>query len=263
MNPGALIFQRRRDVDHYMEMANVIRSNAALLLTPFKTAKNPATLLKTMRSENFLSDFLNRADKFCSRCCSQAAKIVKERSVLSEIREMPTAELAEEIRDDVFDSLDRPMSGMRGLKDELDNVSAMINGGRIADPAKREQGIKMVRESHALIIKSIGEYLGEITDVIEEFLDYCCEKIFGDQVSFERQQSALQSVQTDFKQKFDPVIKLIQAMPEAGDEGDHSRVGDSRNDLAPAKLRIEFFKGLGVIALILIVLGFILSLLVQ
>jgi ribosomal protein S8 len=119
MNSGGVIFQRRRDFDDYTQIANVIRSNMARLLTPFKTAKNPATLLRIMRSEGFLSDFVNRADEFCRRSCSQAAKIVQERTLLSEIREMPTVELAEEIRDDVFDSLDRPISGIRGLKDEL------------------------------------------------------------------------------------------------------------------------------------------------
>jgi hypothetical protein len=121
----------------------------------------------------------------------------------------------------------------------------------------------MVQESQALIIKSIGEYLAEITGVTEPFLDYCCARIFGDQVSAERQLSALKSVQTDIQQKFGPVIELIQAIPEAGEEGDRSRGQEWQNDLASPKLWMAFFKGFGVIALILIVLGFILSFLLQ
>jgi hypothetical protein len=261
------------DVRGYEVFAAVATSNLSLLLSPLAEFRDSETLRATVGSERFVRIFLNRSDEFCSRCSAEAAKVVRECTVSSEIRAMPTIELAKEIRTVVFEPLDRPMAALKGLLAELENVTEILKAG-VNDSAMRLRGMKLVRGSEALIVKSVGEYLEKLSDINEQLVDFCCAKAFGDQISIQKQNAALRAVKAEIQLKIGPIIKLIKGIPQADqnleipevedddeDEGDNKtgkfKIESWQNDVTSPKFWKEFFTGFGVIVLILIVVGVI------
>ena len=113
----------------------------------------------------------------------------------------------------VFETLDRPITGVRRLIGELDNEVKHDEAGRIGDAAMRYQGKKLMRESQALIIKSIGEYLEKISAVTDQLLDFAAQNLRRPDF-LEKQKSAPESVKLDIHQRLDPIIQLIQAVSE-------------------------------------------------
>jgi hypothetical protein len=261
------------DVRGYEAFAVVATSNLSLLLSPFDEFRDSETLRATVGSERFVRAFLNHSDEFCSRCSSQAAKLMKECTVSPGIRAMPTVELTKEIRAVVFEPLDRPMAGLKGLLAELENVTGILRAG-VNDSAMRLRGMNLVRGSEALIVKSVGEYLEELSNVNEQLVDFCCAKVFGGQISMEKQKAALQAVQADIQLKVGPIIKLIHAVVDADqnlttreiedddedeneDEANQFKAESWQNDVTSPRFWKEFFMGFGGVVLILIVIGII------
>jgi hypothetical protein len=271
MNTAEPLTFQPGDIRGYDAIAAIVASNLSLLLKSFDELRNPATFRATVASECFAKTFVNQSDEFCSRCSSQAAKLMRECTVSSGIRAMPTVELTNEIRTVVFEDLDRPIAGLKGLLAELGNVTGILGAG-VNDPAMRLRGMRLVRGSEALFAKSIGEYLEKLNDVNEQLVDFCCAKTFGEQISIEKQKAALKVAQSDMQLKVGAIIKLIHIVPEADpnlivteiededeDENDDkpvpNKIESYQNDVTSPKFWKEFFTGFGVIVLILIVLG--------
>ena len=272
MNAAESLTFQPGDARGYDAIAAVITSNLSLLLSPFDGLRNPETFRAAVANQHFAKNFVNQSDEFCSRCSSQAAKLTRECTVSSGIRALPTVELAKEIRTIVFEPLDRPTAGLKGLLAELENVTGILEAG-VNDSAMRLRGMKLIQGSEALFVKSIGEYLEKLSGLNEQLVDFCCAKAFGDQISIERQKAALKEVESDIQQKVGPIIKLIHTVPEAtnlkGTEIDDDDDGEDedtagplnieswQNDVTSPKFWKAFFTGFGVLVFIIIVIGVI------
>jgi hypothetical protein len=263
MNNAGPVNIQTGDVRAYEAMTAVVSSNLPTVLTPFKAVSNPKMALAVMMDETFLNEFLDSANQFCELSCSQAAMIMRQCALLPEIRGLPTASLAGEIRKEVFESLDRIATNFEGLRTELDNLTVLLNAGRINDPARRHQGILLLRKSQSLIVGGIGEYLGKIEGVAERLLDYCFARSFGAEISFERQHAAMESVQREIREKINPIIRVFQGIRELDQtkiEADEEEEGEEpkvkakswQNDASSPKLWLVFLTALGLVALLII-----------
>lgn len=263
MNNAGPVNIQTGDARAYEAMTAVVSSNLSIVLRPFKTVSDPKTALAVMMDETFLNAFLDSANQFCEQCCSQSSMIMRQCALVPEIRGLPTASLASEIRKEVFEPLDRLATKFEGLRAELDNLTVLLNAGRIDDPARRYQGMLLLRKSQSLIIGGISEYLGKIEGVAERLLDYCFARSFGAEISFERQHAAVESVQREIQEKINPIIQVLQGIRELDqtindddgkEEGEEPKVKAKswQNDASSPKLWLVFLTALGLVALLII-----------
>ena len=79
------------------------------------------------------------------------------------------------------------------------------------DALTEAQGASLLKQSRAVMIQNIGEYLQSVNELPENILDYCCAKCFGDRVSLQRQQQALELVQAAIATEVERAIQIISA----------------------------------------------------
>jgi len=88
--PGLVGGYLERDIERlaasaYAAMARAVRDGITALLAVFK-APSPNDLLRNATVEEFLQTFLDQAGKFSEGCCQGCARIMRQSTVVPEIR---------------------------------------------------------------------------------------------------------------------------------------------------------------------------------
>lgn len=142
--------QPKTDVVAYKSMAELVMNSVQQLFQPFRSFMEPRRALTDKHLEAFLLDFLEHADKFAQECSIGFADVVRQHSIVPEIRGMPTNILSKEIRSVAFESLD----GI--LRDYVDALrSAAIDFGYLE---KELQSTGVL--SSALVGAALGQAAG-------------------------------------------------------------------------------------------------------
>ena len=151
---------RQGDDGAYDAMAKAAQASVGQLLTPFKAAANADALLKTMSSEDFFKKFLVYADQFSDVCCQEYAKIMRQCTLMPEIRGTPTLTLAKDIRKDVFEPLDGILvSYVEALKQvgiDLGAVSTQLHNSSVTDAALKGAAVGQVAGGFGDSGKTLG-----------------------------------------------------------------------------------------------------------
>jgi LPXTG-motif cell wall-anchored protein len=80
----------------YEAMAEAVKASVEQLLIPFHVASDPQGPLRDMATEAFFQKFLVYADKFTGQCCQDFSRILRQASVVPEVRGTPTLLLAKQ-----------------------------------------------------------------------------------------------------------------------------------------------------------------------
>lgn len=99
----------------------------------------------------------------------------------------------------------------------LASLNAAIQAGAEAEKklVLLKQKIELLKQAQEMTLPKIKEYLEAVQDLPERLLDYGCAKCFGGQVSFDRQQSAVEAVQGDIRGEIETALQLVSGLPKA------------------------------------------------
>ncbi len=99
----------------------------------------------------------------------------------------------------------------------LGTWNALVQAGAEAERklALMQQQAALLRQGESMTFPKILEYLNAVKKLPETLVDYGCAKCFGGQVSFERQQGALEGVLAAITPKLEAAISLTHELPEA------------------------------------------------
>ena len=109
----------------YDAMADAVKASMDQLLIPFHVASDPQGPLQDMTTEAFFERFLVYADKFTGQCCQDFSKILRQASLVPEVRGTPTLQLAKQIREMVFEAPDKILVS---YVDTLKQIHMDLNG---------------------------------------------------------------------------------------------------------------------------------------
>src|ERR1035441_4240387 len=109
----------------YDAMADTVKASVDQLLIPFHAASDPQGPLRDMTTEAFFQRFLVDADTFTGQCCQEFSKILRQASVVPEVRGTPTLQLAKQVRETVFEAPDRILLS---YVDALKQIHMDLNG---------------------------------------------------------------------------------------------------------------------------------------
>src|SRR6267378_2533173 len=205
------------DARAYEALPLAVRKAITELLLPLKGFYRNDSLRNKSPTE-FFQDFISHAEEFPKSCSEACAKIVAQSTVLPEIRAIPTSSLAKEIRQAAFEKLDHQLGLMTQLQTIMEDHQKRCQSNKL-DGLMLAQGQSILEQGHAASIQSIGEYLPMVKELTEHVLDYCCARCFGGQVSLERQQIALESIQSAIAEELDQAAQVIRAIGEAERSG--------------------------------------------
>lgn len=104
-NQGAITLSQG-DERAYRALSQAASTAVDDLLLPFKAMTSADSLLEEVPADEFFKKFLVYADRFTDECCQKFAKILRQASILSEVRGTPTLALARQIREENFAKLD-------------------------------------------------------------------------------------------------------------------------------------------------------------
>ncbi len=129
----------------YEAIAQAAQKSVSELLIPFKAASDAEGLLRAMSTEEFFKRFIIYADKFTEGCCQDYAKIIRQCSMVPEIRGTPTTSLSKQVRAEVFEPLDGILTDyIRALRDldmDLSNVSSELRESSVVEAGMRGAAI--------------------------------------------------------------------------------------------------------------------------
>jgi hypothetical protein len=148
------------DKHAYEAMAKATQTSVSELIEPFKTASNAEALLRVTSAEDFFQKFLIRADHFTDRCCQEYSKIVRECTIVPDVRGTPTTTLAKQIRAEVFEPLDRILAGyvqsLKQLGFDMGALSAGLRESSVIDAAMRGAAVGQVAGGFGNSGKTLG-----------------------------------------------------------------------------------------------------------
>ena len=138
----------------------------------------------------------------------------------------------------------------------LGAVNALLQAGVEAEKrlALLQQRLALLKQAESMTFPKIVEYLKAVRELPERLLDYGCAKCFGGQISFERQQRALESISAGIAQELEAAIGLTLALPEAEKRLEQQRLEaiKEKEDEQKKQRELEFQKpnpGCGVLLL--------------
>jgi hypothetical protein len=125
----------------YEAMAEAVKASVDQLLIPFHVASDPGGPLRDMPTEAFFQKFLIYADKFTGQCCQDFSKILRQASVVPEVRGTPTLLLAKQVRETVFEAPDKILVGYVNALRQI-NVDLRSVAGSFAETSVLGEALK-------------------------------------------------------------------------------------------------------------------------
>jgi len=142
------IASEKGNSDPYLAMVEVTKASLRELLAPFHAASNGSGTISQMSTDEFFQQVLLHADKFTDICCQQFSKVLRQASVLPEVRGMPTVELAKQVRQVVFERLDKILvsyiEALRAINLNLQGVAEGLSGSSLLGEALKGAAIGQV-----------------------------------------------------------------------------------------------------------------------
>jgi hypothetical protein len=185
----------------YDALAQVVRETMVEFLAASKVGTDAETLTAISADEPFIQRFKElverrnaQTEKAIEACCRETAKIMRRCCVGTDLRAMSTSSLAREIRQEVFGPLDEYLRRLTELEKNLELIISKLQEGSTI-PSGIMHGWRQGGELGS------GDYLEMAKDVPERLIDYACARCFGSQVSFERQDKALEPIHAWIEQE--------------------------------------------------------------
>jgi hypothetical protein len=142
-------------------MAEAVQTAVEELLIPFQVASSPPegadkskprplpkTILPKLSTEEFFQKFLVYADRFTDHCCQELSKILRQASVLPEVRGTPTLELAKQIRQGGFEALDKILvsyiEALKRIHVDLQGIAVSLSNSSLIGEAMKGAAIGQV-----------------------------------------------------------------------------------------------------------------------
>lgn len=203
------------DKSTYEAMATAVDTNLAKLVTTFRSISDAEALLEVIRTDNIARRFIESAEEAFRSCSFECAKIMRHDTVLGEIRALPTASLADEVRKQVFASNDEIIQCLKELETALDQIILELEDDYdVRMETRRDLMCRMI-EGNEVALRAVSGILAGAVDLIEPLLDYCFARCFGGQVSLECQQVVIELATARLEQELRPIIQMIHQLPEA------------------------------------------------
>jgi hypothetical protein len=161
--------------DAYAAMAEAVQASVEELLIPFQVASSapgrvdrskppplPKAIPPKLSTEEFFQKFLVYADRFTDHCCQELSKILRQASVLPEVRGTPTLELAKQIRQGGFEALDKILvsyvEALQRIHVDLQDVAASLSNSSLIGEAMKGAALGQVAGGFG----DRGKFLGTV-----------------------------------------------------------------------------------------------------
>ena len=132
----------------YDAMADAVKASMDQLLIPFQAASDPQGPLRDMTTKAFFERFLVYADKFTGQCCQDFSKILRQASLVPEMRGTPTLQLAKQIREIVFEAPDKILVSyvdtLKQIRLDLNGVASSFSDSSVIGQAMKGAAIGRV-----------------------------------------------------------------------------------------------------------------------